>query len=143
MTDNILFIHALLGCDTTSGVYGLGKKVAIAKMKTTTLFQEQTQIFMNDGATQDDIAQAGEKAMVCLYKGNPEQSINDFRLQTFAAETSSSMVSVQPSSLPPTSAANKFHSLGVYQQIQEWKGGDHQVKICNLSLMKAPIHKIA
>ena len=127
VADNILFIHALLGCDTTSGVYGLGKKVAIAKMKTSTLFQEQAQIFMNDGATQDDIAQAGEKAMVCLYKGNPGQSINDLRLQRFAAKTSSSMVPVQSSSLPPTSAANKFHSLHVFQQIQEWKGGDHHV----------------
>ena len=56
VANNILFMHALLGCDTTSGVYGLGKKVAIAKMKTSTLSQEQAQIFINDGATQDDIA---------------------------------------------------------------------------------------
>ena len=59
--------------------------------------------------------------MVCLYKGNPEQSINYLRLQRFDAKTSSSMVPIQPSSLPPTSAANKFHSLRVYQQIEKWK----------------------
>ena len=81
MADNILFIHALLGCDATSGVFGLEKKVAIAKIKTSSLFQDQLEVFMDDRATQDDIAQAEENAMVCLYKGNPGQSINDLRLQ--------------------------------------------------------------
>ena len=28
--DNILFVHALLGCDTTSRIYGLGKGVALS-----------------------------------------------------------------------------------------------------------------
>ena len=65
--------------------------------------------------------------MVCLYKGSPGQGLNDLRFQKFAAKTSSSTVSVQPS-LPPTSAANRFHSLRVYQQIQEWKGNDCHVK---------------
>ena len=27
VTDNIMFLHAIHGCDTTSGVYGLGKKL--------------------------------------------------------------------------------------------------------------------
>ena len=27
VTNNIMFMHAIHGCDTTSGVYGLGKKL--------------------------------------------------------------------------------------------------------------------
>ena len=29
---------------------------------------------------------------------------------------------IQPQTLPPTSAAAKFHSLRVYFQVQQWKG---------------------
>ena len=37
-------------------------------------------------------------------------------------KTSSSTVAVEPRTLPPTSAAAKYHSLRVYHQIHFWMG---------------------
>lgn len=31
ISKNILFLHAILGCDTTSAIFGMGKKAAIAR----------------------------------------------------------------------------------------------------------------
>ena len=42
---NILFVHALLGCDTTSSIYGIGKGVALHKIKRDELFREQADVF--------------------------------------------------------------------------------------------------
>ena len=42
---NILFVHALLGCDTTPSIYGIGKGVALHKIKTDALFREQADLF--------------------------------------------------------------------------------------------------
>jgi len=35
IADNILFLHAILGCDTTSGVFGLGKKLSTPRYNLT------------------------------------------------------------------------------------------------------------
>ena len=48
---NILFVHALLGCDTTSSIYGIGKGVALHKIKTDALFREQADVF----ATKEEV----------------------------------------------------------------------------------------
>ena len=41
MCDNILFIHAILGCDTTSRMFGLGKGLALKKFMKNADFCEQ------------------------------------------------------------------------------------------------------
>ena len=41
VTNNILFLHAILGCDTTSGIYGLSKKLSILLTKSNRQFQDQ------------------------------------------------------------------------------------------------------
>lgn len=64
VTDNI---HAILGCDTTSGVFGLGKKVSVSKFKSDTQLQDQGKIFTRQGSSKDDIISSGEAALVSLY----------------------------------------------------------------------------
>ena len=67
VTNNIMFMHAILGCDTTSGVSSLGKKLSISKFKSDSQFQDQAKVFMSQGASKDDIiSAAGETAPVCL-----------------------------------------------------------------------------
>ena len=119
---NILFLHAILGCDTTSGVYGLGKKLSVNKIKSDTVFRDQSVVFNNSGTSKADIISAGEAALVCLYGGKLHQSINALRYEKFCTKSARSTTVVQPSSIPPTSAAAKFHSLRVYQQVQRWLG---------------------
>lgn len=122
VTNNILFLHAILGCDTTSGIYGLGKKLSVTKIKSDTVFHDQAKVFIISGASKDNIISAGEAALVCLYNGKSHQSINDLRYEKFCKKSATNTIVVQPKSIPPTSAAAKYHSLRVYHQVQEWLG---------------------
>ena len=122
VTNNIMFLHAILGCDTTSGGYDLGKKLSISKIKSDSQFQAQAKVFMNQGANKDDIISVGETAIVCLYNGNPHHGINVLRYEKLCVNAATSTVPVQPGPLPPTSGSVKYHSLRVYHQIQEWLG---------------------
>ena len=36
--DNVLFAHALLGCDTTSRVFGIGEPEALKKLRSNAFF---------------------------------------------------------------------------------------------------------
>ncbi len=71
--DSMLFVHAFLGCDTTSHIHGFGKAVALKMIRTNTNFQEQAKIFENPNSSKAEIISAGEKAMVLLYKGKSDE----------------------------------------------------------------------
>ncbi len=121
---NILFAHAILGCDTTSRVYGIGKGLALKCVRKDPYFCTQAQVYLDKDATHKDIITAGENAMVCMYKGDQGQDINSLRLHIFQQKVTTSLTSVQSESLPPTSSALKYHSLRVYHQIQVWTGNE-------------------
>ncbi|KAG1660829.1 Astacin-like metalloprotease toxin 1 [Nymphon striatum] len=123
----LLFVHAILGCDTTSRVFGIGKKVALVQIKKTVSLMEQAKVLMKKDVTEEDIVAAGERALVCMYGGRNGESINELRLRKFYDKTCSRTSAVQPQSLPPKSAATKYHSLRTYQQVQTWTGDDNHV----------------
>ena len=122
--NNILFIHAVLGCDTTSGIYGLGKKAALKLMSTSTSFRSYAKVFSDPQSSKVDIIASGEDALVALYKGRPGDKLDLLRLQKFHQKVMISQSVVDPKVLPPTSAAAAFHSLRVYLQVQQWMGKD-------------------
>ena len=68
---NILFLHAVLGCDTTSHLYGIGKGTSLKKFKSSRHFREQAKVFATESATPKEISTAGEQALVILYNGTP------------------------------------------------------------------------
>ncbi|KAG1672652.1 hypothetical protein GQR58_015915 [Nymphon striatum] len=123
--DGILFIHAILGSDTTSHVHGFGKEASLKKFTTSKQFQNQASIFYNETSTKDDIIEAGEKALVLLYNGQQDDTLNGLRYKKFCEKVATKSSHVQPQSLPPTTRAAKFHSLRVYHQVQEWKANQH------------------
>jgi 5'-3' exonuclease len=120
--NNLLFVHAILGCDTTSRVFSLGKGLALKYIRSDAHFKTQAQTFLDDSATEDDIVRAGEAALVSLYKGTPEDTLDKLRLRRFHQKVATSTSVVQPESLPPTSSAARYHSLRVYLQVQVWTG---------------------
>lgn len=69
-----------------------------------------------------DIIAAGEQALVIIYKGKPGEMLDSLRYQHFCEKVATNTSHVQPQSLPPTSAAAKYHNLHVYFQVQTWKG---------------------
>ena len=70
---NMFFLHAILGCDTTSHPYGTGKAASLKKDGESVYFQDQ--LFDIPGSTQAEVATAGENALVVLYGGKQRASI--------------------------------------------------------------------
>ena len=56
------------------------------------------------------------------YNGKLTDTLDSLRHKRFCEKVASKTSHVKPQSLPPTSAAAKYHSLRVYLQVQEWKG---------------------
>ena len=75
------FTHAILGCDTTSCIFGLGKGVALKPIKKNELFVQQARVFLQPGMRKETIIRAGETAIVCLYNGQPGEGLDKLRLQ--------------------------------------------------------------
>ena len=76
---------------------------------------------------EDDIF-AGEKALVLLYGGSYAEGLDSLKYKWFSDKVSKSTSPVDPQSLPPTSAAAKYHSLRVYYQVMVWKDFNHDLK---------------
>lgn len=123
----ILFAHAFLGCDTTSRLHGIGKKKAISKLKSDIFFSKQATVFMSSNSNTEDVIKAGNHALVSIYNGDQDEDLDNLRLRRFYEKTTSSTAAVEPRVLPPTSAAAKYHSLRVYQQVQVWLGHGQDV----------------
>ncbi|KAG1711224.1 hypothetical protein GQR58_002605 [Nymphon striatum] len=120
--NNLLVAHGLLGCNTTSRLYSIGKSAALKKLNSSAYFSGLLETFNTTGASKEDVMTAGENALVCLYNGQPGETLNKLRLQRFCQKVSPSTVRVEPRTLPPTSASAKQHCLRVYVQVQQWKG---------------------
>ena len=101
----LLFAHAILGCDTVSRVFGLGKGQALKKLKEEPILQEAVETFSNPHASHKDVDIAGERALLVLYSMKTVQSLDGSRALKFKGKT-------------------KFHSHRVYLQIQQWIAGD-------------------
>ena len=121
-------LHAVLGCDTTSHLYGIGKGTSLKKFKSSQHFREQAKVFATESATSKEISTAGEQALVILYNGTPGESLDSLRYKCFYEKVSMNTSCIHPQTLPPTSAAAKYHSLRVYFQILEWKGSGDKIR---------------
>ena len=53
--NNIRFVHAFLGCDTTSYVYGFGKSAALKLLCNNKDFDDQAKIFANPNSAKADV----------------------------------------------------------------------------------------
>ena len=66
---HIPFLHAFLGCDTTSRLFGIGKGSLLKKFEEDKSLQQAATVFDNTNATQVQIDKAGEAAFVVMYNG--------------------------------------------------------------------------
>ena len=78
--------------------------------------------------SQEEIIAVGEMAIMCLHNFKQHSvGINVFRKMTFLDKVANGTVCVKSQSLPPTHSACKYHTLGVYFQILEWKSKSESV----------------
>ena len=120
---HILFIHARLGCDSTSRVFGLGKGALLKKIRSNAHLQQYANVFSSRQSTNEDVQKAGEQTMVILYGGKRDYDLYFLRHRKFCEK----VASFEPQTLPPTSAAMKYHSYRVYYQICLWKEWDSKM----------------
>lgn len=112
----ILFAHAILGCDTTSKPYGIGKMKALELLTTDFTFQTFAGKFYEKNISTQEIVRVGERAMTIIYGGPIHEGIETLRYKTYQRKISLASSFVNPQELSPTSAALKFHSKRAYFQ---------------------------
>ena len=95
MQQYILFVHSILGCDTTFHIHGFGKGVGLKFVRTNENFQKQAKKFGNASSTKADITCRGKQTVVCLYKGKSDEKLDVLRRQRFQQKVSSSKVFVR------------------------------------------------
>ena len=118
VSENILAIHAILGCDTTSRIHNIGKGDSLKKFIANEEFRYHLSKFGNLNATQNEIADSAQKLIIILYGERNEVKLGNIRYRMFCKKVASSKTVVLPEHLPPTSDAAKFHSFRVFHQVQ-------------------------
>ena len=122
MCQCILFLHAFLGCDTTSSIFGIGKGLSIRAFNKSEQFQQCASVFCDESSSKEQVCEAGEKALIIMYNGKEEIALDEVRYNIFCEKLVSAKTQIRPEAIPPTSAAAKFHSMRVYCQVMMWKG---------------------
>ena len=81
---HLLFLHAFLGCDTTSRIYGIGKGSIVKKFKDNVSLQQAATIFNDPNSTHSQVQDAGEKALVAIYGGKKTENLNMLRFRRYS-----------------------------------------------------------
>ena len=115
--ENLLFMHAFLGCDTTSRTFSIGKGVIVKKFKEENSLYLCAEIFNNMESSVESIIRFGEKILVSLIGGKEDDTLDQLRLSKFHKKIATSATAVSPHLIPPTSNA-----LRVFHTIQIWEG---------------------
>ena len=123
--DSIVAIHTLLGCDTTSRVFSIGKGETFTRFQRDERFQQDILLFLEKDISKGQIKEAGERLLKCFYGGEANKSLGQIRLYKFNQNIASNNKVVQPEYLCLTSNAAGFHSFRVYYQVQSWKERDN------------------
>jgi len=70
---------------------------------------------MTPGSNHQEIAEAGEKALLRIYIGKSnEKTLKDVRVRAFTMRVASAIAFVQAERLPPTLAPAKYHFYMCY-----------------------------
>src|SRR6218665_3193848 len=115
---DLLFAHAFSGCDSTSGIYGIGKKSIFKKVVGgDPVFLSSAMIFCAPNADQVTIETTACKAMVSIFNGKQCESLVSLRYSILSRKVSTAKTLVKPERLPPTPSATNLHL-----QVIQWMG---------------------
>ena len=74
--ENILFVHAFLGCDMTSRIFGISKGTGVKLLEESEIFARQALIFDKQESTKEEMIGAGDRAMGCIFRGRLSASLD-------------------------------------------------------------------
>ena len=72
----MLFLHAFTCCDSTSRIFSISKQAAFTRFLNSSLLQEVAKVFSSESKHHSEIERADHNAMVALFRGTPEESLN-------------------------------------------------------------------
>jgi len=116
----LLTVHALGGCDTTSALYGVGKATVYKRIKNCHLMP-QVETMQNSEADEKSVSEAGLNLMVIVYGGNDKNTLDKMRFSSYTKMVSSSLSNLLPQKLPPTERSAHYHVLRCHYQAIAWK----------------------
>ena len=117
----LLVIHAIGGCDTTSAVYGRTKVKMWRLLSKCKPAESLIDVLNCDDASHKSVEQAGLELMSLIYGNKIGQSLNNMRYKAYLNMLTSSTRQPQPERLPPTEGATKYHIYRVHLQAIQWK----------------------
>ena len=110
--EQLLIVHILTGCDTTSAFNRRGKRTG---------YNTLMKLFKRQDSSKDDIAASGEVFYLKLYGATTAKTLDRQRYLLYHKSIKASSLKTEFSleSLPPTSAAAKHYSYRVYHTVQQ------------------------
>jgi hypothetical protein len=116
----LLVVHAISGCDSTSCLYGHSKASVWRRITGNDKTLPLTDV-MESSESQDSIVEAGLKLLALIYGGKVSDSLNELRYTRYMDITASATAPLKPELLPPTVNAAKYHILRTHSQVKQWK----------------------
>ncbi|KAK2715669.1 hypothetical protein QYM36_010294 [Artemia franciscana] len=92
----ILFTHALLGCDSTSRIHGVGKGLGLRRLIEDNDFQKSATGFMQKSTSKEEIKTAGEDALLIIYGSSKGGNLNKLRREIFEKKETTANSFVHP-----------------------------------------------
>ena len=137
--EDLLFLHAWSGCDSTSHFFGKSKATIMKILVKSGKLRSITQVMMDPRSSQEAVGRASALAVKLVYSGQENDDIKEIRLVIppyifFLTKTLLTLICyrynkymdmacngvVHPEKLPPTERAAHFHGLRSFHQICEW-----------------------
>ncbi len=78
--------------------------MSLKKFTSSALFRDKAEQFCKKNATVDDVIDAREAALVCLYSRKEGDNLGGLRYAKFCDKVATNKVHIRPQTLPPTSA---------------------------------------
>ena len=110
----LLAVHALNGCDSTSAIYGhgkIGKGSVFRKITKNSDTLPLTDVLSLTHVAQSQVAEAGLKLLVLLYGGKPGDTLDHMCCTAYMNLIATGKTRARPEHLPPTERAAYFHVL--------------------------------
>ena len=114
--NELLFPYAFTGCDSTSRIFGIGKKSAFQKI-TKKWINHCSKAFCSPRQRQDVLKTNGCKAMVILHNGHQNEGLASIRYNMLCQKVARAKTFSTPERLPPNTC--RFHSLRTNYQVME------------------------
>ena len=81
-----MILHAISGFNTTSALFGQGKKKAVLLAQVDSL--DMLDVFENSGSSKDNIASAGEQFLLKLYGARMVDTLDKYRYTCYSRSIS-------------------------------------------------------